>query len=85
MTTLPIFDATFPAPKFTLAHLWNRLSGKAERDAWEAGHKNGWCRGLIEAAALSERLAAKVREPELKKELSLLAKDLRGVLPEKYR
>lgn len=85
-TNVPIFDATPPKRRLTPRLLWDRITGKAERDAWEAGHKNGWRRGILESAAYCERYGARQElggKPDIRRAaLEVCAEHLRGVLPE---
>lgn len=80
-----LFDATPKLPKFTIRHLWHRLTGEAERRAWDAGQDAGWQRGIREAAAYCERYGARHERdgrPDIRRAaLEVCAEHLRGVLP----
>lgn len=81
---IPFFDVTPRLPRLTPRHLWNRLTGKAELDAWEAAQKAGWRRGILEASAYCERYAA--RHHDIRRAaLEVCAEHLRAVLPENQR
>ena len=85
---IPVFDVSPKLPRLTPLHLWRRLTGQAERDAWEGGQKAGWRRGLLEAAAYCERYGERLElpgKPDIRRAaLEVCAEHIRGVLPE-YR
>lgn len=83
---IPIFDVSPRLPKLTLLHLWRRLTGEAERRAWEGGQDAGWQRGIQEAAAYCERYGAYCERdtgrPDIRRAaLEVCAEHLRAALP----
>jgi hypothetical protein len=83
---IPMFDITPPQPKFSLRRLWDRITGKAERDAWSAGNRVGFHQGLECAAAYCERYGAhherETGRPDIRRAaLEVCAEHIRAVLP----
>jgi hypothetical protein len=73
-------DLTPPRRKLTPLHLWDRITGKAERDAWSEGESLGFHRGLADAAAYCERYGA--RHHDIRRAaLEVCAEHIRAVIP----